>query len=63
MLKVVDVEIGLHLDPLPPKALVVLRAGERRQVEELYYIEREFFLYDRDIASDRLGRVRGKPRI
>jgi hypothetical protein len=39
---------------------VVLRAGQRRQTEEFEKVDGQFILDDRDIASDRLWRVRRK---
>ena len=60
MFHVVCVEVRLHRDALLPEDLMVLRAGQRGQAEELDDVERQLALNDRDIAPDRLRRVRRK---
>src|SRR5258708_20037967 len=58
MLDVVRVEVRLHRDALFPENLVILRARQWRQAEELNDIERQFLLNDRDVAPDGLRRIR-----
>ena len=57
VLDVVFVEVGVHRDALLPEHLMILRAGQRRQAEELEDVERQLLLDDRDVAPDRLRRV------
>src|SRR5258708_20760530 len=56
----VSVEVRVHSNAVHPERLVILRAGQRRQTEELEKVDRQFFLDDRDIALDRLRCVRWK---
>ncbi len=60
VLEVVFVEVGIHVDALPPQHLVVLGAGQRGQDVELEHVERKLALDDRDIAPDRFRRVAGE---
>ena len=60
MFGVVSVEVRLQRHALAPEGLMVLRAGQRGQTEELDHVERQLLLHDRDIASDRLRRVARK---
>ena len=60
MLEVVFVHVGIHRGPGERQPLVILRARQRRQAEELQQIERQFALDDLDVAHDALGRVGGK---
>ena len=60
MLYVIPVEVRLHRGALFPEVLMILRARQRRQAEELDDIEGQFLLNDRDVAPDGLRRVRRK---
>src|SRR6516225_1748157 len=62
MLQIVFVEIAIQRDAGSPQGLVVLRARQRREAEELQDVEGQLLLDDRDVAPDRLGRVAGKSK-
>jgi hypothetical protein len=57
VIEVVFVEIGVHPHALGVQNLVILRARERREEEELDQVERHLPLDDLDIAGDLLRRV------
>ena len=57
MLGVVVVEVGVHPDALAVQGLVILRARQRRQIEELQQIDRQLALDDLDVALRSLRRV------
>ena len=52
VLDVVDVEVRIHRSAGTPELLVVLRAGERRETEELDDVDRQLALDDLDVALD-----------
>ena len=60
VIEVVLVHVGVHPDPFLPQHLVVLRAGQRREEEELEDVERQFALDDLDVANDRFLGVAGE---
>ena len=53
MVEIVFVEIGIHPRAVLQQDLVVLRAGQRSQEEELEEVERQLALDDFDVAEDR----------
>ena len=57
VMHVVLVEVGVHPDALLPQGLVILRAGQRREHEQLEDIERQLLLDDFHVAQDRFARV------
>ncbi len=60
VVEVVFVDVGVHPDALGEHLLVVFRARQRREEEELENVERQFALDDLDVAQDRLLRVGGE---
>ena len=61
MLGVVLVHVGVHCDPLAMENLVILRARQRRQAEELHHVDRQLALDDGNVAPDGFGRVVWEP--
>ena len=59
-LEVVFVEIGVHPDALLPLGLVIFRAGQGCQDEQLENVERQFLLDDLHVAQDGFARVAGE---
>ena len=57
MMDVVLVEVGFHPYAPLPQGLVILRAGQRRQDEQLEDVERQLLLDDLHVAQDRGARV------
>ncbi len=57
MLQIVLVQIGVERRAGLVKLLVVFRAGQRRQEEELQEIDRQFALDDLDIAQQQFRRI------
>ena len=57
MMHVVLVEVGIHPDALLPQGLVVFRARQRREHEQLEDVERQLLLDDLHVAQDRFARV------
>src|ERR1700722_14080508 len=60
MVEVVFVDVGVHPDALLQQSLVVLRAWQRREEEELENIEGQLALDDLDIPQDRFLCIRGE---
>ena len=60
VMEIVLVEVGIHPYALLPQRLVVLRAGQRRQHEQLEDVERQLLLDDLHVAQDRFARVAGE---
>jgi SAM-dependent methyltransferase len=57
VLEIVFVHVRVHPHALEVKLFVILRAGERREDEELQHVDRQLALDDFDVALDGLWRV------
>src|SRR6516164_10453393 len=62
VLDVIGVEVLLHRNAPVPKCLMILGPGQRREAEEFDDVERQLLLYDRNVASDAVGRIRWKAK-
>ena len=60
VVEIILVEVGVHPQTFLSEALVVLRAGQGCEDEELQEIDRQLPLDHPDVALDALGRVIGK---
>jgi hypothetical protein len=49
---IVSVEVRVHSNAVLPERLVILRAGQRRQTEELEKVDRQFFPFRFPLNSE-----------